>query len=929
MRNLLVAFLTLMSVLTFAQSKGKISGVVKDKDMGLEPLAFVSVYVQGNTSLGTTTDFDGNYVLPLNPGKHTIVFDFVGYKPVKKMVSIVAGKTQKVDVIMENLADALETIVLTVKTNKESETALIAEQKEAVEIIESIGAEQLSNQGVSNAAAATEKITGVSKSKSSGDIYIRGLGDRYLSTTLNGLPIASDDIEKKNINLSLFPTSIIQSVGIGKTYSASSYADQTSGHVDILTSVYKKSSEKFKFSFGTGINSNVADKFSSFRVSENLSNINSLGVFSTKIGAKKSSQTQGWNPSSLSTPINYSFSLSKGFKIDSKIGDFSVFTSLSNKRSFSYRQGLFKKYDANFRSESYTDTELFKLNSTTTALVNIDFDLNSSNKFQLVNLFINKLSDNLFEQGRNGEGFKLDNQPRADVGSFIRDQNTKQTRIYIHQLLGTHDLSTNNTLKWALGTTFLEADEPNRIRNEFVIGNGGVETDFTNNGIIAPSVNNKFQQRKSTQRIDDVEVNGFIKDNYISVDEESKQLVFDFGTDVRYRKRDFISQFAGVDVKENKLVSLDNFSTLVNLTNFRNGTVASRNRLPDTYNAQLFYAGVFAKSKFKFNKTTINLGLRFEMDKIEVTEFDVANYFNPVTSIPRIGSTSDTYQNFLPQINIKQQINDDSSVRLSLSKTITLPEFKELAPFQYVTPTNRTIVGNPDLKPSTNYNADLKWEQFFSDDELISFTGFYKNIQNPINFAIQRGAAGNFTYANTGEEATVLGLEAEARFNIFSTENSKLRFTGNFTYMNHNQDLLTVYQYANVKESDLAGASDFILNGGLNYKFDFEKPLNVNLSANYFSDKIFALGAPKNQTNRGTLYNDQIIEKGFVTLDLTFSKKFNDHFSIKASAKNILNPFVDQTQNVLDLDDETTVTKEVVSRYKNGVDYGVSLSYKF
>lgn len=916
-----------MSVLSYAQ-KGKISGVVKDKDMGLEPLAFVSVYVQGNTSTGTTTDFDGNYVLSLNPGKHTIVFDFVGYKPVKKAINVVAGKTQNIQVTMETLADALEAVIISVKTNKESEEALIAEQKEAVEIIESIGAEQLSQAGVSNAAAATEKITGVSKSQSSGDIYIRGLGDRYLSTTLNGLPMASDDVDKKNINLNLFPTSIIQSVGIGKTYSASSYADQTSGHVDILTSIYKKSADKLKISLGTGINSNVASKFSSFRATENLSNINFLGVFSTEIGAKKSTQTQGWTPSELSTPLNYSFSISKGFKFDAKFADVSVFTSLSNKRSFEYREGLFKKFKANVIQESYTDTELFRLNSITTGLLDVGFKFNSNNSVQLVNMFINKLSDNLFEQGANGEGFIIDNQPRADVGSFIRDQNTKQTRIYINQLLGTHNLSDKNTLKWAVGSTFLEADEPNRIRNEFVIGDGTEKTEGIETGVIAPSTNFDFQQRKSSQSIDDVEFSAFVKDNYIVFDEEDSQLTFDFGADVRSRTRDFSSQFAGVIVGDNKFTSINDFSSLASLSNFRNGTVSLDNKLPDTYRGKLLYTGVYVKTKYKINKTTINVGVRYEQDKIE-TDFDVANFFDISTGVARIGSTSDTYNNILPQLNLKQELNDQQSLRLSLSKTTTLPEFKELAPFQYITPTGRQIVGNPGLKASTNYNADLKWEYFLNDDELISFTSFYKSIQNPINFAIEPGAAGNFTYANTGDEATVFGLEAEARINLLKTDDSKLRLTSNFTYMNHTQDLFKIYQYADVKKSDLAGASDYIVNGGLNYVFDLENPLNVNISANYFSDKIFALGAPNNQTDRDTQYMDQIIEKSFVTLDLTMSKKFNDRFSIKASAKNILNPFVDQTQNVLDLNDETTVTNEVVSRYKKGVDYSVSLSYRF
>jgi len=103
-------------------------------------------------------------------------------------------------------------------------------------------------------------------------------------------------------------------------------------------------------------------------------------------------------------------------------------------------------------------------------------------------------------------------------------------------------------------------------------------------------------------------------------------------------------------------------------------------------------------------------------------------------------------------------------------------------------------------------------------------------------------------------------------------EESILNITGNITKMWLNQDLLKDFQYKNSTASSLQGASDFIVNGSLSYTNNQEKEFAASLTGNYASDKIFALGSPEDFSNSATLYNDEIIEKGFVTLDLVVSK---------------------------------------------------------
>ncbi|MCB0427976.1 MAG: carboxypeptidase-like regulatory domain-containing protein, partial [Mangrovimonas sp.] len=235
MKRLILIFALLFTVLTYAQKKGAIVGKLTDKEANNEPLAFANVLIKG-TITGTTSDYDGLYALEnLDPGTYTLVFSFVGYETQEVNVDVIADKVTEVNVAMGASAAALDEIVITTTTRRESEVALLLEQKKAVEIKQSIGADELSRKGVSDAAAAVAKISGVSKQEGSGNVYVRGLGDRYLNTTFNGLSLPSNDVNKKNIDLNLFSSDVIENISVSKAYSTNFYGDFAAGNVNITS----------------------------------------------------------------------------------------------------------------------------------------------------------------------------------------------------------------------------------------------------------------------------------------------------------------------------------------------------------------------------------------------------------------------------------------------------------------------------------------------------------------------------------------------------------------------------------------------------------------------------------------------------------------------------------------------------------------------
>ncbi|WP_088324718.1 TonB-dependent receptor [Polaribacter tangerinus] len=953
MKKILFTAFIIISHFLVAQEKGVLKGLLTDKETNNDPLPFANVIVKG-TTIGTTTDFDGLYTLNVPAGTQIISFSFLGYKTIEKTVVIKAGQTLTLNVVMSaEEGVGLDEIVIKSSVSKEKESALLLEQKKAVIIKESIGSERLSKIGVSNASAATTKISGVTKSEGSGDIYIRGLGDRYLSTTMNGLPIPSDNVANKNIDLSLFSTNVINNIAISKTYNTSGYSDQASGNVDISSKKYTK--KEFGVSVSGGYNSNVIGLDSDFRSTLNMNDV-TFGYHKKPYLLTDAIKYQGWDPIKVNNDANYSISLNGAYKLEIFKKELTLFATASHSKSFEYQEGEFRTYRANVLDNAFPNldydketalndspsVEQFITRINTTGYIRGDFKINDNHKVSYNTLFVNTGTDNLYEQGRDGLGYVFDQQPQ-ERGAFVRDQNYKQTIMFVNQLMGEHKISENNKLSWASGYNFILAEEPNRIRNEGVI---------LNNSQVTYADVSDFSQRKSSQRIEDNEFNGFVLNEYSfgkTKDEfEGKPMKLNVGANFRYKERAFRSQFIGVSTPgftpgfsdSGFLVpTMDNitntFSDLSNYSTVANPKLRVIEQLADLYSADMINIAGFANLDFGLNANfSGNLGLRFERNEINVN-WNVKNYQGP-DGRARVGVLRKVYNSIYPSLNLKYQLNDSNSIRFASSLTQTLPEFKEFAPFQYEEPTGRVIQGNPNIERSKVINLDAKWEFFPSREELISGTLFYKNIKDPINLALSRGSSGNFEYHNTGETATVYGFELESRLNIIENqdEESVLSTNLNLTKMWFTQDLYTNFQYSNITESGLQGASDFITNASISFNSRTDKEFVATLSGNYASDKIFALGSPEDLVNSATLFNGEIIEKGFVTLDFVMSKEISKNLSVKLVGRNLLNPDIQQTQKVTQFENTGSgriieVEDQLVQTYKSGSQISLNFSYKF
>ncbi|WP_299222950.1 TonB-dependent receptor [uncultured Psychroserpens sp.] len=939
MRTLTLLIILFFTSFVYSQGTGSIVGKLIDKEYNNEPLAFGNILIKG-TTMGTTSDIDGLYGFDeLAPGSYVLVYSFVGYETQEISVEVVAGKVTEVNVTMGASAASLDEVVITTTTRKESEAALLLDQKKAVEIKQSIGAEELSRKGVGDAGEAVSKISGISKQSGSSNVYVRGLGDRYQNTTMNNLSLPSTDVNKKNIDLDLFSTDIIENISVSKAYTPSFYGDFAAGNVNINSKEYTGDGF-FNISLGSGVNINAIGE--DFVRSEGPSFFGFYNRYDNNPFAVVLSH--GVDPQEFDGQINFNGAVEGGYSYsfdeDTRL---SLFATASFSNGSQYREGVARDF-TNVLKVDFPNVEEYQYSTTTTALLNAIFKIDNYNKITYSSLFINSSSDEVGYYGTQGEGFNRDGiasvDPR-DIGFYTMNVQFNQDRVHVNQFLGNHR-STNEKweLDWGIGYNKVFSDEPDRKRISLENYQFALDSDPNTNPVFYTNI--PFDNQRFFQNIEDDEYNSFINLEHTL----TEKVKINFGYNGRTKERSFSSIRYGYDIVNRDatpILDVNNFNTIFDVSNLNipdgsglynlsvlnpiNNAIGNTNRpgLPENiYNGQLnIHAGYINAEITLGEKWLIVPGLRLESFQQDIT-YDVINIRQDDPGF------RDVYENlFLPSLNIKYALTEDSNLRLALSKTASLPEFKEVAPFVYEDVTVR-YGGNPDLLGGADgngptyseiYNLDLKYEWFLEQGEVVSLGAFAKRINDPINRVVAADATGTQRYFRTGEKADVYGLELELRKNITVDEDGKpilgFGFNGSYTFTEQDlEDISGTFGTAFDRETEeLEGASKWVFNTDVSYSPTIKnyKP-TATLVASYFSDRIYSIGS-------GSLGN--IVEKGVPTLDFVWKSPITENLDLSFSARNLLDPDISLVREGTGSGDIT------ISEYKIGINLGMSLKYKF
>ncbi|MGI6048606.1 MAG: TonB-dependent receptor [Petrimonas sp.] len=896
--KLRICFLGIFIAITatiFAQT-GTIKGTIIDSKTN-EPLIGASVLITGTTQ-GAAADLDGNYTINnVSAGTYTLEASYVSYKSTTQTnVTVQSGKETVVNFSMESDDYALQEVEVVARANRESENILLLEQRKALVATQAVGARELSRKGIGDAQAAVAQISGISKQEGVKNVFVRGLGDRYNATLLNGFPIPSEDPEYKNIALEFFGTDIIQNIGVNKVFSASNVGDAGGAIIDISSKELSEEST-LAVDLSAGINATAlnidflrqdgSDYFgfaNTVQPSQNQHNFpNSL------------------DPKKVSIPINHSYGMSGGklFRIGENSNPFSFFAVASHGTSYSYTKEIVRNTISD--GTVFHDQRGDKYSQTTNQLVlaNAHYEINRRHNINY-NFMLVHVNDQYVGEysGLQTEAF----QGSPNLSGIIRRQQTNDNLLLVNQLASDWKLS--SLIKLNLGVTYntVKGLEPDRRENYFTHLEGARYS------LTRSNRNKRF--------FSDLKNNDFNVKAALSLKLNDRFNTENSSLQVGYAGRFVNDKFKAVEYNYSPLGMSD--FTMENLSldklyeeNLNKGLLTMETGETNSYKVVKNIHSGFAEISYQLAENLAgNAGLR--MDVVDLTVNHNVTHAAP-------GSESINKNYFLPSLNLKYDINDKNSLRLGIGKTYTLPQSKEISPYQYVN-ISFASQGNPNIKPSDNYNVDLKWDYYITNNELFSVTTFYKHIQNPIGRVDQGNSAGLLTYDNIGKSASVSGIELELRKSIFHRFNAQFEKSNRFSLgLNASYiftDLMLDILNTEPRKIKLEGASPFLLNVDLSYNFKkYDKDFIASFVFNYFSDRVHTIGT------KG--FRD-IIEEGVPTLDFVSSYGFNKNFSVNFKAANLLNA-------TYRLSRESSISDEkiVLNEFKKGQNISLGISYQF
>ena len=888
-----ILFLTLSAMTVVA---GTIKGTVTDKQTR-EPLTGATIQIAGTTQ-GTVADVDGNYSLDVNNGTYTLAIKYVGYKDII-INNVKAGKSDLIlNFELESDAQALGEVSVVARKNLEGERALQMERRKATLAIENLGSKEMSLKGIGNVEEGVKKITGISVADA-GQLIVRGLGDRYSTTTLNGLPIASPNPDNKLIPLDLFPSSTVQNITVSKVYNAEAFADYSGAHIDINTKE-NITEDFFNIGFNTGGKFNTLGK-DNYRMNRNGSLFRTSGVDQAALNMPLSEfdnyvKTRNIFDTSFAVKKKSSlpdFSGNLGFGKNIGIGSqtLSILASASAGNSFQNMDNAFYKtleatgsVQDNFAYDSYAQE--LKL----AALGHIGYTLRRHDRIGYTFFYARNATDTY--QRREG----IDAEDHELTGS------NNITHIYSlqnHQLDGVHSFGGRGQweLTWGGSYSKTGSEEPDRRQVMYIKNDNGALSLFKLN-------------RQETMRyfgsLDEEEWNGNLAMRW----KWNENNFLKLGVNYKNKSRDYKATRFYYNLNKIDPVITDIYDTdgFLNQENIADGNVVVQRVMQpkDSYRAgNEIYSGYLLTDFYPVPSLLVNLGVRYEISRQWVDyATDGGDWYAERRNLDK--------NDLFPTLNLKYTVNDANSIRFSASSTVTRPSFIEMAPFLYQESYGSAqIRGNNELQNGYNYNFDLRYEHFGKNGDMISLTAYFKYLDSPIERiqALQGGATlHSFQNADNGMAG---GMEVEFRKQLMKD----LRLGANISYMYTNVKLPEGGAYTN-KERPLQGASPILANADLTYspRFGEERQLNLALLYNLQGSRIHAVGVSKlGDIKQQTLH----------TLNFSAGYDINSHFSLKLQVNDLLNRAVIFKQEVPSTGEEVEV-----ERYKKGANLEIGFSYK-
>ncbi|MFA6400968.1 MAG: TonB-dependent receptor [Salinivirgaceae bacterium] len=946
--------------ISFAQN-GTVRGAVYDDATG-ETIPLVMIIAEG-TTFGTTSDLDGKFNLSLPVGTYKLRVAFLSYESI--IISDLVVNSGEVTVFdnlrLKESSTALSEVTISAKSVRNTESALLAMQKKSPNLMDGISSSALKKTGDSDAASSIKRITGVSV-EGGKYVYVRGLGDRYTKTILNGMDIPGLDPDRNTLQMDIFPNNLIDNIIVYKSFSADLPADFTGGVVDIELKDFPEE-RKSEISVSGSYNNNY--HFNSEYLSYEGGKTDFLGfddgtrkipatenipffaeVIGNPTGAKATRYKEilhDFNPTLAATQqtsfADYSFGISYGDQIQLKkitVG-FNFALSYKNITEF-YKDAKYSRFGLSGDASVYEmdvrelQTGNFGVNN---ALISgiAGFALktkNSKYRFNLMHLQNGESKAGIFDFYNSDQGAVFNG-----IQHNLEYSQRSLTNLLVH---GKHFIPASSwEINWKLAPTYSKIYDPDIRFTRYEDRNGsfniGTESGFP---------------ERIWRELNEVNMAGVI---HVKKDFDLMGLssTLKFGGSHTYKQRDFIIQSYALNIRNipltgnpNELFAEENLWPYNGDVN--KGTTFEANFMPtnpNQFKSNINNTGVYISTELALLKQLKTIiGLRAEKYVQQYTGQDQLGYKK--LNNEKVLDDLDLF----PTANIIYTLMEKQNLRFSFAKTIARPSFKELSYAEIFDPVSgRTFIGglfhdandvagveywNGNLTKTDILNFDLRWEMFLEKEQMFSVSGFYKLLTNPIEMVQFATQTGSFQPRNVGN-AEIMGLETEFRKNLsfIAPSLDVLQITANVSYSQSKIKLskteydsrLTNARTGQIIDEyrQMAGQAPLLINAGFLFS-----------GANNTIFEVFDAGLFYNMQSKTLIYvgiadRPDIYSTPFHSLNFTASQTMGKKKRTQVSFK---------VTNILNNDKETVfkayeATDQIFDKLAQGATFGFGLKYSF
>jgi outer membrane receptor protein involved in Fe transport len=908
----------------FAQS-GKITGKVMSAKN--EPLIGVTVKVVG-LATGATTDVEGRYTISVTAGKsYSISFSYLGYKPKTVAdVKVAAAAVENLDVVLEDNSSQLAgvTVTGTSSVKRETTNSLLILQRNSSAVSSVLAADFIRRTPDRNTGEVLKRVSGASIQDNK-FVIVRGLSDRYNAAFINNAQLPSSEPDKKVFSFDVIPSVLIDNIIINKTATPDMTGEFAGGLVQIQT---KDLPSTNVLSIGINLGYNTQSTFKDFASNERNGR-DWLGFdngtrklpagfpanrqqYSGKTNEEKAALTRLFKSDvyrevkSTVLPIqsyNLTFANTANLKDGAKFGTVvgliyrqakSLFPNTERNRYPADRANTDEEYIFKYKENQ----NIFNVNWG--AIANFTY-LKGNHKISFKNLFNRNFEDKYVHR----TGTNLNNNANVNFYSSFLNQRS----LYSTQLEGIHRLTESGVrFNWNLNGSINHKTQPDyRVVEQ--------RTPVLDAG--ATPVLNDDETRRFFSDLKDYSV-GFNASLLIPFKLFDEKHALKVGGSSLARFRDFRArnfQYAGS--QESLREPLDKI--------FEPGNIG----------ADKLYITEVTQNTDKYFGASVVDGMYFMFDNKISGKWRAiwgvrAEYFEQFLRTRDVSAENVIVNtekwDFLPSVNLTFAPNERHQFRASGSITVARPEFREIAPFAFFDyDAIYGVSGNPELKRSQIYNADLRYEYYPKPGEALSLGAFYKDFKNPIEFIMNPGSNAdrqNYEYRNA-VKATSYGVELEIRKDIVRNLSLFTNLTYIFSEVKFNN--LSAGGKEETSSRPLQGQSPYLINAGLQYN-SIKYGISSALLYNRVGPRLYLVGSPP----PGAGFYD-IYDNPRDLLDFQIGKKIlGKRGELKLTVSDIFNQHIAQYDNLTDKEAyKYSEGDRFTNRFKPGTTFTLGFTYDF